>query len=296
MKKIQFDRIPNFYLPVYEHLINVLRKGACIFFGAGISKIAGYKLWEELKVKMVDHFWANRDRLGGEKKRKFDYSFCQNLKRHEHIIEAFDNLYILNEDLYISGIKSIFDSDKNNTNDLIFKLLYKVNTGNSFYITTNIDKGFQNCAKIGDPNVSIYHDFSNPPKLINYIHGRIDYEKTWIFTREKYMEAYSLDSSPCMDFLKQIFDNYSVIFFGYGLREEEIMMAMAKTNKKRQHYWIEPIYRNKFDYLKIRSTSLKKNYNITLVPYSIDSLGHEAIIKVIESLNKATKIEMEIDK
>lgn len=103
MKKIQLDKIPNFYLPVYEHLINVLRKGACIFFGAGISKIAGYKLWEELKVKMVDHFWANRDRLGGEKKRKFDYSFCQNLKRHEHIIEAFDNLYILNEDLYISG-------------------------------------------------------------------------------------------------------------------------------------------------------------------------------------------------
>ncbi len=289
MKDIQFERIPNFYLPVYEHLINVLRKGACIFFGAGVSKIAGYKLWEELKVKMVEHFWANRDRLGGEKKRKFDYSFCQNLKQHEHIIEAFDNLYILNEDLYISGIKSIFDSDKKNTNNQIFKLLFKLNTGNSFYITTNIDKGFQNYAKIREHNVSIYPFFSNPPKLINYIHGRINDEKTWIFTKEKYMEGYSLDSSPCMEFLKQIFDNYSVIFFGYGLREEEIMMAMAKTKKKRQHYWVEPIYRNKIDYLKIRSTSLKKNYNITMVPYSIDSLGHEAIIKVIESLNMAKK-------
>lgn len=161
---------------------------------------------------------------------------------------------------------------------------------------THIDKGFQDCAKIGNPNVSLYPFFSNPPKLISYIHGRIDHETSWIFTREKYIEAYSSDSSPCMEFLKQIFDNYSVIFFGYGLREEEIMMAMAKTNKKRQHYWIEPVCRNKFDYLKIRSTSLKKNYNITLVPYSIDSLGHEAILKVIESLNKAIKIEMEIDK
>jgi len=296
MKKMQFDEIPNFDSPIYEHLINVLRKGACIFFGAGISKIAGYKLWEELKIKMVDHFWANKDRLGREKKRKFDYSFCQNLKQHERIIETFDYLYMLNSDLYISGIKSIFDSDEKNTNDLIFKLLYKVNTGKSFYITTNIDNGFQNCTKIGNHNVSIYPFFSNPPKLISYIHGRINHESSWIFTREKYIEAYSSDSSPCMEFLKQIFDNYSVIFFGYGLREEEIMMAMAKTNKKRQHYWIEPICRNNFDSLKIRSTSLKKNYNITLVPYSIDSLGHEAIIKVIESLNKATKIEMEIDR
>lgn len=289
MKDLQFDKIPNFYSPVYEHLFNVLRKGACIFFGAGISKIAGYSLWEELKVKMVDYFWANRNLLEGENERIFDYSFCQNLKRHEHIIETFDNLYMLNRDLYISGIKSIFDSDEKNTNDLIFKLLFNVNSGNSFYITTNIDKGFQNCTKIGNHNVSIYPSFSNPPKLINYIHGRIDYEITWVFTRKKYIEGYSSDNSPCMAFLRQIFDNFSVVFFGYGLREEEIMMAMAKTNKKRQHYWIEPISRSKFDYLKIRSTSLKENLNITLIPYSIEALGHKAIIKVIESLNKAKK-------
>jgi hypothetical protein len=132
--------------------------------------------------------------------------------------------------------------------------------------------------------------------LINYIHGRIDYEFTWIFTRKKYIEGYSSDSSPCMAFLRQIFDNYSVVFFGYGLHEEKIMMAMAKTNKKRRHYWIEPICRNKFDHLKIRSTSLKENFNITLVPYSIEVFGHEAIIKVIESLNMVNKREMEIDK
>ena len=67
------------------------------------------------------------------------------------------------------------------------------------------------------------------------------------------------------------------------------MMAISKTDKKRQHYWVQPISRKNLDYLKIRSTSLKDTYNITVVPYSIDDSGHTAIYDVIESMIKMIK-------
>ena len=188
------------------------------------------------------------------------------MKIHEQTIETFDNLYLANKDLFIEGIKTIFSSDEKQVNNQIYESLSKLNNGNSFFITTNIDMGLQNFVKLSDQSVSIYPYFSNPPKLINYVHGRVDSEKTWVFTGKQYSEGYSSKNSACMEFLKQIFQNYSVIFFGYGLREREIMMAISKTNKKRQHYWIEPISREKVDHLKIRSISLKDIYNITVVP------------------------------
>ena len=56
------------------------------------------------------------------------------------------------------------------------------------------------------------------------------------------------------------------------------------------HYWIEGSKRNVEDYLKIRSTSLKEIYNITLIPYYIDAEGQELLYEVIDSLYKIMTI------
>ena len=77
MEEILSQKVPDFNSSEYEHLVNILEKGACIFYGAGISKIAGYKLWDELKVMMVDHFWNNRDLLDGENKKNLITAFVK---------------------------------------------------------------------------------------------------------------------------------------------------------------------------------------------------------------------------
>ena len=53
--------LPDFNNPKYENLILSLQKGTCIFTGAGISKLGGYKLWDELRDEMVDYFWKNKE-------------------------------------------------------------------------------------------------------------------------------------------------------------------------------------------------------------------------------------------
>ena len=112
--------IPDFSTSQYEKLISSLLNGACIFFGAGISKFAGYKLWDELRNALVDYFWSKRDTLPSHylRSHNFDYSMCENLKNHKNIIESFDYLCDMDKNLFISGVKSIFSDNKENNNEI----------------------------------------------------------------------------------------------------------------------------------------------------------------------------------
>jgi hypothetical protein len=99
--------------------------------------------------------------------------------------------------------------------------------------------GFQKYLGIDDSSVSIAPGFCYPPTRINYLHGRIDKEESWIFTSTHYINSYDINGAPCMEFIKKIFENYSVIFIGYGLREHEILRGINRSKKNRQHFWLE---------------------------------------------------------
>ncbi|MBI4848181.1 MAG: SIR2 family protein [Nitrospirae bacterium] len=285
--------IPNFNLPQYETLLYSLSSGTCIFFGAGVSKLAGYKLWNELRDGVIDFFWTNRTAISEDKRKTLDYSFCEYFKKHEDVIEAFNFLYALDKPLFIKGIKSIFCDDEQKSNNEIYAYLNRLNNWNNFFVTTNIDRSYQQFIGVPDELVTINPNLGNSPKLLNYIHGRVDKEDTWIFTRAQYNKGYIIDDASCMKFLINIFDNYNVLFVGYGLREDDIKRALSLTKKRKTHYWLEESSRNREDYLKIRKTTMKENYNTHLIPYYIDEEGHEVLLKVIDALYKAVNNKTE---
>ena len=66
---MEIPRIPDFSNPVYQNLINDIEKGTCIFLGAGVSKLAGYKLWRELCDDIIETFWKQRKKLYKENKK-----------------------------------------------------------------------------------------------------------------------------------------------------------------------------------------------------------------------------------
>lgn len=286
MSDILSEDVPNFDASQYENLILSLLQGTCIFIGAGVSKLAGYKLWDELKNAMIDYFWSKRDCLPFQNRSTLDYSMCESLKNHKDIIETFDYLYSADKNLFSTGIKEIFYSDEKGVTNKIYEVLNKMNNNKNFFITTNIDRGLQKYLGLPDESVSINPMFGNPPKLISFLHGRIDMEDTWIFTTAQYSKGYIGENAPCMNYLKNIFDNFNVLFIGYGLREAEITQAISLTNKRKTHYWLEGSRRNTEDYLKIRSTTLKENFNIKLIPYCIDDKGDKLLYDVIDSLYK----------
>jgi hypothetical protein len=185
-------------------------------------------------------------------------------------------------------MKDVFYNDEKTATNGVFEVLSKLNNSRNFFVTTNIDRGLQSYLGIEDKMVSIFPKFHGSLKLINYLHGRIDADNTWIFTRGQYNMGYNLGTKPCMTFLKRVFENYNVLFVGYGLREEEIMRTMASTNKRNFHWWLEGSSRGNKDSLEIRSTVLRVNYNIRLLPYSIENEGHDILKKVLQALYNAS--------
>jgi hypothetical protein len=288
MIKPALQTIPNFNEPEYETLIQAFIQGTCIFIGAGVSKIAGYRLWDELRDSMVDYFWLNRASLPKDKRNELDLSTKYNLKEIK-VLDALDFLSLISRELFNEGIKSIFYEDEENINNAIYEALKRISlVGDdiNFFVTTNIDQGLQNSLSINDSDVSIFPDLSNPPKYINYLHGRIDIERSWILTTSQYHRGYVIDSMPCVHFLRNIFESYNVVFIGYGMGDLDLMNVLAITNKRKKHFWLEGWCRKTQDELRFRSTKFHELYNIQLVPYCIEDEEHEILFKVIDSLNK----------
>jgi len=296
-------KIFDFNPKQHENLISTLLNGTCIFIGAGVSKLAGYPLWKELKARMVDYFWSHKDKIPLDKRNNLDLSMCESLKNHDNNIEIFDYLYSVENNLFISGVKYIFNSAEKQSNNRIFEALNKLNNSKNFFVTTNIDRGLEQYLGISSgleqylgiskDDIYINPKFNVQPKLITYLHGRVDDSETWIFTTAQYSEGYNSDNAPCIKYLKDIFEKYNVLFIGYGLEEKEILRAIQLTNERKIlnerkiHYWLEASRRKNSDFLKIRSTNLKYNYNIDLIPYDIDQNGYESLYDVISTLYKA---------
>lgn len=137
------------------------------------------------------------------------------------------------------ALKKILYDERKVSNEIFF-YLNKLNNGKNFFITTNIDISFQKYLGLGDENISINPNFSNPPKLINYLHGRIDREDSWIFTTAQYNRAYNSNENGCRSFLQYIFETYNVLFIGYGLREDDIKriiyLTNELTNRRKTHF------------------------------------------------------------
>ena len=199
--------IPDFNSAEYEELIDNLTSGACIFFGAGVSKLAGYKLWDELKKEMIKRFWERRKELRLINPDQFDHSLMRSLIDLNDEIESLSYLYNLNNIIFAEEIKAIFHEDQNKAGNKPYDYLNRLNNGKNFFVTTNIDVGFQKYLGINDNNVAIAPNFSNPPKIINYLHGRVDKENTWVFTGTQYHDNYHGKNPYCMDFIKSIFED-----------------------------------------------------------------------------------------
>jgi hypothetical protein len=276
-------KIPDFNSAEYDDLIDNLTDGACVFFGAGVSKLSGYKLWSELKKEMIKRFWKkSKEKMLTD---KFDYSLMKYLVSFEDEIQVMSYLYNIDKKVFVEEMTNVFHEDQKRATGTAYNSLNRLHNGKNIFVTTNIDMGFQKYLGLDDKSVAIVPHFINPPKRINYLHGRLDKYKTWIFTEAQYHDHYFGENPLCMNFIKYIFENYSVVFIGYGLRDNEILTGLRSCNKKRRHYWLESSYRYKEDYLKIRSTNLRE-VNIHLIPYLIDTDGEELLFTVLDRMYK----------
>jgi hypothetical protein len=98
-----------------------------------------------------------------------------------------------------------------------------------------------------------------------------------------YFITYS-DESKVRPFLKVLFDNFTVLFIGYGLEEEEILKSLAlRSNSidyKKWHYRLYPMYRSEKPIFQVEQYFFNE-MGIELIPYFRDFEDYEALTNII---------------
>ena len=192
--------IPELPSEIYKAHLN---KKLAIFVGAGVSRLVGCKGWDELasdllitcKEKGLINYYEE-ERIKG---------FSDNKKKITIAKELLIKKY--SDEFYKCFESSIKVTQNNNIILDIIKL------GNIF-ITTNADDSFKDI-DVHPKKDGNYESIEPEIDHLYHIHGHKDIRDSLVFTVSEYLRRYN--DKNFIKFLDSVFDNYTVLFIGYGL-------------------------------------------------------------------------------
>lgn len=296
------------YIPI-NLLTEIKLKNVAVFVGAGLSKVVSdkYPLWDELANRSIKFLYDKgkinffeKERLireiadpkqklsifekyiGGNKSQEYKEFLNQNFS-HEKDSQTS------NENPYHILCSEIFNFIKVTSNvDLEFICAYSNLQGNTDSLLSQIENRTPTQEKKWDKpesfmeNTNVTEDFRYDK--IYMIHGNIlDYKNT-VFTTDDYIKEYFSVDGKISKFLEKLFQNYTVLFIGYGLSEFPILERIISSGGKR-HYVLLPTFLSEINYFQKQASYLEK-LNITALPYYLDSEGYNRINSVLKNWEK----------
>jgi hypothetical protein len=276
-----------------------------LFLGAGLAKMYGCLLWDEMAKELLKVLRKNKIISYVEE----DVLYRESQNDPRKVISICDSFCKDKEkrSIYIDTIKDaikIKDTENENLKE-IYELIFNIDP--KAYLTTNLDLGIKNCFSLRiNPNQTIYNCTSPDDKEIIkkseykifkdgniiYLHGNDENIESSILTIEKYLEFYSDKGS----FLKSLFSeiNGFIIFIGYGLKEWDVIEKIYKIYKSNEGSskkvmtgcLLSPIFTREITKFNLEQ-SYYKSFGIQSIPYLIDDEGYDALKRVLKNLKTA---------
>ena len=253
-----------------------------IFIGAGVSTLVGCKRWIDLGNELIGEC---------EKLDLISYRELQGIKSRADGKRLISIAYELMKTNYLSKFYEIFDkslecnSNKCETQDT-YDLLYKFS---KTCVTTNADTLFDK--KYNKANVITDFEHNRvqiETQKLYKIHGTQEKRDSLVFVAESYIRRYN--NRHFKDFLRDLFNDYIVLFIGYGLSEFELLdYIMLKPNvnvgnKEAKHFALMPYFSYEQSISQIDNLYYNE-LNIQIIPYAIDRKGYDQLYNVIKSWN-----------
>lgn len=305
LSRDKIEKLLQFQKEDFPALYQAARNESIIFFiGAGVSKLYGCLLWDEMAIKLVKELRANNILTYAEQDILLEETSTNPRKVisicYRKCNDSDDNLRI-----YEKTIKDSVQIEDFGKSQNIYKKIFSIKS--TAHITTNIDDGLKkyalamkdtgekikiyNCTlpddqeRIKQVSYNIFKDGS-----IIYLHGNISYIQECVLPIEKYLFHYNENNS----FLNGLFSkiktiNGVIIFLGYGLNEWDIIERIYKIKdfpNERVAYLLSPIFTHEITKFKLEM-DYYKSFGVEPVPYIIDEGGYERINLVIDNLAKA---------
>jgi hypothetical protein len=292
------------YIP--EELIDEIKlKNVAVFVGAGLSKVASikYPLWNELANNSIEYLHEQGKINFFEKERlKSDIS---DPKQKLSIFEKYVKKDTLEYREFLS--RNFENIDNPNLTENPYFILSS-EAFNFIKVTSNVDLEFVNAFSTLQQDIVMTPVAEESPKQnvqlrkreffiegtriaekyrydkIYMIHGSIlDYQNT-IFTTDDYIKEYFSKDGNIAQFLEKLFQNYTVLFIGYGLSEFPILERIISAGRRR-HYVLLPTFLSEINYFRKQASYLEK-LNITALPYYLDNEGYSRINTVLKNWEK----------
>jgi hypothetical protein len=247
-----------------------------VFIGAGASRLIGCTGWADLARNYVKecfrkHYinYLEKERLLQEKDHKKTITICFHLLNQKNELSIFYSL-----------MKNSFEINPELAKK--YNIYHELASLNLLVITTNadthLDKYFlKNIdGKFDDDDID--HSF------LYHIHGSITNHESLIFTTRAYLRHYT--NPNFQNFMKKIFQRYTVLFIGYGLGEFEILDYLIKTispkNEEKKHFLLKPYFEHEKKFYELDN----KYYNelgIEVCPFLKDEKGFNQLFYVIQN-------------
>lgn len=225
-----------------------------IFIGAGVSANSGFKSWWQI----VDRFNENKKYVNNGNK---DYT-------DEEILKIPQFVYNEDSELYFKILEEEYNKFPEETNPIINVLL---GLQPNHIITTNYDRLIEySIEKQHIYGNTMYEDFSKYSRIINdtgfisakkphyfiKMHGDLEDRASIVLKEDDYLE-FSATHSLVETFVKSLFVNHTILFVGYGLKDNNLKLIMS---------WVNSFTRKNTDrdntsryyYINVEDTALSK--------------------------------------
>lgn len=220
-------------------ILPYIREQRCgLFIGAGLSRIAGCYDWDSIVKEMLDHALIkgkgidSKDLIGKKLRNDELIEYCQQLfteGNEEHQFWGIARRAItFNAGLFIGQYSSFVKS------------LKQIQPMLKIVLTTNIDNCLEHTkefdlSKVFFKGVDFTADRINGSGIF-HIHGYIEEFEKSLLTRNKYIPRYK--ENEFQNFMKCFFRQYSVLFLGYSLRDQEIKDIILETKDDRKKHFL----------------------------------------------------------
>ena len=265
--------------------------GFIIFAGAGVSKLCGLPLWNELANKLLEKCYND------ELISFFDKNdLSKNVGNDKMLISIIHSKY--QEAGRIDDFYNAFNILlKNNPNSAKEKrLVNALKQLRASIITTNADKILDKCVLVENvlygkkfdklDSTNLQDILEGEPKVF-HIHGRVGTKIGLIFTIEEYIDRYNDE-----EFIKKISSllrssNIPVLFLGTSMTELELLQYIFFRGKAEENNRF--ILSGYYDYQESMAKTFEvyyKKFDITQITYSLNDNGYDLQLEFLEDISK----------
>ena len=272
-----------------------------VFIGAGVSGLFRMPMWTQLALNILRNL--NNEKIDG--KRMISHSTKEVLSKESgDPRRLLSILYEMCDDknIFFKHVESeltLKSCSNHNQMKVPIELLNILERWNSSIVTTNYDDILDNYLNgydiyLSGKDIVIPEGGFRRPYVL-HLHGSIKKKEDMIITVSQYYSMYHGDGEweRARQFLKSLFQNNTVLFIGYGLKDYEILEYTMASGRENSFFLLEP--HTQIDSVEIEPLKrFYKSVNVTMLPYLIDEDGYETILDVLKmwelKFNECTRI------